>query len=300
MNIAPDERQGLALSLNAAEGTLEIGIADEAGLLLFGAAIAAPSRGAEILTPALEAAFALIGRSVTELDRIAVVRGPGSFTGIRLTAATAAGLARATGALQAGIDYMDSLARESASHLKPHASDAQLWVLVRARRDLVYAKAYTCAPEEAVPIRALTELAVLPVASGEAAAHILETVSARKASHVFLAGSGAAENRDALLSGLATPAGLPGGACGGPDATVLDIPMPSPQTLVRMAREADYSAADIEPLYVRSSDAETNLPRIASRLGLDPDAAVQKLHELTHALPEEEGEAYHGIILHSV
>lgn len=299
MSIAPDKRQGLALSLNAAEGTLEIGIADASGLLLFGCVIEAPSRGAEILTPALEAAFSLIGRKVSELDRIAVVRGPGSFTGIRLTAATAAGLARATGAAQAGIDYMDSLARESAPSLKTHAPDSLLWVLVRARRNLVYAKAYANDPDGTIPIRAVTELAVLPVLSGEAAAHILATASAHNASHVLLAGSGAAENRDALLAGLSMPAGLPGGPCGGPGATVLDIPMPSPHTLARMAREADYFSTDVEPLYVRSSDAETNLPRIAGRLGLDPDDAVRKLHELTHALPEE-GEACHGAILHSV
>lgn len=278
---------GFTLVMNAAEGTLEIALADETGRLLFASALDAPSRGAESLTPALEAAFSLTGKTAADLARIAVVRGPGSFTGLRLTAATAAGLARATGAEQAGIDYMDSLAREGAPYLAalaPLAQETHLWILVRARRDLVYTKAYAYDPDGIVPVRALTDLAVLTVASGEAAARILETASLHGASHVLLAGSGAADNRDAVLAGLSNS----------PCATLLDILMPMPHTLVRMAREADYSAADVEPLYVRPSDAETNLPHIAGRLGLDPDAAVRKLHELTHALPglpDAQGEA---------
>lgn len=271
-------RQGLTLALNAAEGMLEIGVADGTGRMLFGSLIDAPSRGVEILAPAIAAAFSLIGRDIAELDRIAVVRGPGGFTGIRLATTTAAGLARATGALQAGLDYTDCLARRCLPSLSAVAADAQLWILVRARRDLVYAKAYAYNRGEGNPLDALTPLAVLPVSSGEAAEQILATASLHKASRVLLAGSGVKENSGVLAQGLSAVVGM--------RATFLDITVPLPQTLLSMAGECAYSTEDIEPLYVRVSDAETNLPQIAERLGLDPGEAVRKLHELTHVLPD--------------
>lgn len=271
--------QGLTLALSAAEGVLEIGIAGADGRMLFGSLVDAPSRGVEILAPAIESAFSLIGRDIAETERVAVVRGPGGFTGIRLATTTAAGLARATGALQAGLDYMDCLARQCLPRLSAAAANAQLWILVRARRDLVYAKSYVYDKEEDRPFSALTPLAVLPVSSGEVAGRIAATASLHKASRVFLAGSGVGKNSGAFAQDLSTVADL--------HATFLDVTLPLPETLLRMAGECAYSTEDIKPLYVRASDAETNLPRIAERLGLDPDEAVRKLHELTHVLPDE-------------
>lgn len=279
----PDTDTGLTLTLNAAEGTLEIGIADADGHMLYGNSINAPSRGAEILAPAIASAFSLLGRDITEISRIAVVRGPGSFTGLRLVTTTAAGLARAVGARQSGLNFMDCLARQCLPHLSAVDRDAQLWILSRARRDLVYIKAYAYNKGEPYPLRTLTKLNVLPVSSGEAAAHILATASLYKASRILLAGSGAKENRNTLLPGLSAAADI--------RTTFLDVVMPMPDVLAQAATEALYSNEGIAPLYVRSSDAEANLPQIANRLGLDPDEAVHKLHELTHALPGVEPEA---------
>lgn len=271
--------QGLTLALSAAEGMLEIGIADADGRMLFGSLIDAPSRGVEILAPAIESAFTLIGRDIAETERIAVVRGPGGFTGIRLATTTAAGLARATGAQQAGLDYMDCLARQCLPYLSAVAADAQLWILVRARRDLVYAKSYVHNKGEDSPFCALTPLAVLTVSSGDVTEQIATTAALHKAPRVLLAGSGVKENSGVLAQGLSAVADL--------RATFLDVTSPLPETLLRVAGECAYSTEDIEPLYVRVSDAETNLPQIAERLGLNPDEAVRKLYELTHVLPGE-------------
>lgn len=275
--------QGLTLSLCAAEGVLEIGIAGAGGRMLFSSLIDAPSRGVEILAPAIESAFSLIGRDIAETERIAVVRGPGNFTGLRLVIATAAGLARATGAMQAGLDYMDCLARQCLPYLSTAAADAHLWVLVRARRDLVYAKSYAFGKGEEHPFSALAPLAVLPVSSGGVTDQILATALLHKVSRVFLAGSGAGEHNGFLSRGLSAAVDI--------RATFLDVTVPLPETVLRMAGECVFSREDIEPLYVRSSDAETNLPQIAGRLGLDPNDAVRKLHELTHVLPDENQEA---------
>ena len=270
----------LTLVLNAAENAVQIALADAENHLRFGSTISAPSRGVEVLTFTLESALTVLGKKATDIARIAAVHGPGSFTGIRLTATTAAGLARAVSARQAGLDYMDCLACQCFPFLTAAPADSILWVLVRARRDLVYIRAFSLDQTPSRAFRALMDLAVLPVSSGEAAALVLETMRQTGASHAFFAGSGALENRETLTAGLA--AGQTG------PTTFLDIASPSPETLLRVAADAAYSGADIVPLYIRASDAETNLPQIAARLGLDPDQAVRQLHELMHTKPEHE------------
>lgn len=289
----PDGK-GLTLVLNAAEGLLQIGLADADGRLLFASSQDAPSRGVEILIPSLDSALRMLERQIADIARIAVVRGPGSFTGLRLTAVTAAALARSVAARQAGLDYMHCLARQvcrdtsSDGKLRQNllcedAPKTQLWVLVRARRDLVYVQGFARPGEqdgEGGPFRPLTDLAVMTVASGEAAGHIVQTAALHGAARVLLAGSGAKENRECIAPALAASASL--------RAALLDVTTPWPDTLLAAARDATYEDADIEPLYVRVSDAEANLPHIADRLGQDPGEAVRLLHALTHTNPDKE------------
>lgn len=274
-----DGGKGLTLALNTAEGILQIAFAGENGHLVYSLQIDAASRGVEIMTPALESALAMLDARASDIARIAVVNGPGSFTGLRLAVTTAAGLARAVGALQAPIGYMPLLALQSLPFSSIAGEEAHIWILARARRDLVYIQAFARSSADAHGLRQFTDIAVLPVSSGEAARHILNTGILLKSSNILLAGSGVQANRDVLVEALTIP--------GAPRVTILPIVSPQPDTLLAAALGAQYTDADIDVAYARQSDAEENLPRIAGRLGLNPDAAVKKLRELTTSLPGE-------------
>lgn len=277
---APSRRaaEGMTLALNAAENVLQIAIADEYGRFLYSQQIYAASRGVEILMPALSSALVLLGKKPDDFSRVAAVCGPGGFTGIRLGIVAAAGIARAAGAKQAGLDYMRLLARECLPSLNAADADALLWVLVRARRELVYAQAFSRDWNNPARFRELTNLEVLNVAGDAAAARRMLDLAARYgASRILLAGSGLEANRDSLVGGLAVP--------GAPRVTGIAVCGPRPETLAAAAVEAEYGDKDIPPQYVRISDAEENLPRIAEKLGLDPEEAAKRLAELTTSSP---------------
>ncbi len=50
--------------------------------------------------------------------------------------------------------------------------------------------------------------------------------------------------------------------------------------LLDAAVDAIYSETPINPVYVRATDAEDNLPAIAKKRGLDPEKAKKRLAEL--------------------
>ena len=61
------------------------------------------------LMPMTEAALASSGLSVRDLDAVAAVTGPGSFTGVRIGVATAKGLAHGAGIPCIAVDALESL-----------------------------------------------------------------------------------------------------------------------------------------------------------------------------------------------
>ena len=65
----------------------------------------------EILLPLLENALKQYGADISDIDLFAVSAGPGSFTGVRIGAATVKGLAFAEGKPCAGISALEAMAR---------------------------------------------------------------------------------------------------------------------------------------------------------------------------------------------
>ncbi len=126
------------------------------------------------LIPAIERALGEAGVDRRELHGVVVGRGPGSFTGVRIAAATARGLAMALGC---PLWAWSSLAAAAASHgarlprplplgaepeggiLSAGANRRPRYALFDARADRVYGACYRFLPngmEEILPPRALT------------------------------------------------------------------------------------------------------------------------------------------------
>ena len=299
----------LTLAIGAVEGRLHIAVGNRRGRLVYGRWIEAASSGAERLTPAIREALSSIRKRVDDIAKIAVVRGPGGFTGLRLATTTSAGLARAVGAKQAGLDHMRLVARDNLPRLTRAPEGSLLWALVHARRDLVYMQAFAYDGSANPPLYEAASLSVSPVSTGEAAGLILGLAfsSGRGASppvspqahdgqsplarlhaapHILLAGSGAREHRAALAADLAVP--------GAPRVSFLEERKIAAETLLAEALDVRYGNEDIDPLYIRPSDAEENLPRIAERLGLDPVEAVRKLHAITGNSPGVRAKEQHA------
>jgi tRNA A37 threonylcarbamoyladenosine modification protein TsaB len=148
----------------------------------------------------------------------------------------------------AGLDYLTVLAQGAAPE---HEGD--LAVMTYARRDLVYLQAFTCpSGEPNGPVRVLN-----PAEAGAA----LDELTAPA-----VLGSGLRRNQEALAPHLA-------------HASILDpaLDTPTPALLAFAALAAEPNREPLTPCYVRASDAEDDLPRLAAARGLDADEAAKRL-----------------------
>ena len=130
---SPDGPRQLAFDTSGGTGSVAVG---SQGRILASVLIEERLEQAARLVPAIAEALREAGVDRTELAGIVVGEGPGSFTGVRVAAATAKGLARA---LALPLRAVSSLAAEALAH-----SDAGpvRYVLFDARGDRVYGACY--------------------------------------------------------------------------------------------------------------------------------------------------------------
>jgi tRNA threonylcarbamoyladenosine biosynthesis protein TsaB len=102
----------LAIETTAFTGSLALA---EDGQLVAQSRLPAELRSAQSLAPAIESLLAEQSWPVKSLQLIAVVQGPGSFTGLRVGVTTAKTLAYAIGAEVLGLDTLDVLASQASS-----------------------------------------------------------------------------------------------------------------------------------------------------------------------------------------
>jgi tRNA threonylcarbamoyladenosine biosynthesis protein TsaB len=278
---------GLELILNATEGVLQIIVTDDEQPLCVQEWHRA-DRATEILAPALAEICRTLDVSLAKFRRIACVRGPGSFTGIRLVLATAAALRRTGAARLAGLDYMQALAT-SAVLRRGLAYGAQIWVLTHARRNLVHCQPFlSYGPQiPAQPLSAVDLCSPL-----EALRRVVEDSGALLPAGIeaqpplWVCGSGLARNAAVFdeFSGMRQMP-LAGNT---PVVTLPKLVSPDSAALRLLARHGDYFDEDIEPLYVRPCDAVENLPQLAPKLGMSGENAAAALDAMLERTPQSE------------
>ncbi len=249
----------LTLILNTAEKRVQFALCEN-GALLCGQDWLAQRGGTELLAPALREACARLGAKPADIRRIACTAGPGNFTGLRIGLTTAAGLARAVGAKQAGLNYLQCLAANA-----PARAGEEVLVLTNARKGLAYGARFT-ADEHGVP-QPEGRIFLLPLPP------LPEGTDLGRPD--FVIGSALVSNLACLKATL-------------PESSRLLVNESSPTlaALALMEGSIDWDAqdgSDIAPLYMRECDAVENLDAIARAQGRTPALVHEELERLTHA-----------------
>lgn len=250
--LAAARQQGdLLLAVNGADERLQIALGRLNGdgcALLAAQEWTVPGEAVRFLAPGVRRMLDGLGLATAELGRIACVRGPGSFTGLRMSLAFAEGLAAATGARLAGLDHLPLLAGEAAQVLTGGAALALAW----SRRGQVYAQAFAAGGA------ALCEPLVLTLDG-------LPEFCASLPRPLFLLGGGLRRNHEFFAELAARDAAL--------RLLPASFDAPRPAALLDAAARAACGPGPLAPAYLRASDAEDNLAAIAAGRGLSESDA---------------------------
>lgn len=122
----------LAMDTSTPVGSVAVAVGDR---IVTRALLTRQARHASGLLPAVDEALTAAGIEREAVDAIVVGEGPGSFTGVRVAAATAKGLARA---LDRPLHAVSSLAGEALAHDEPPIR----YALFDARAERVYGACY--------------------------------------------------------------------------------------------------------------------------------------------------------------
>jgi tRNA threonylcarbamoyladenosine biosynthesis protein TsaB len=125
----------LAIDTSTEQGSLAL-VEEERVLAEY--ALAAPGTYLKHLLPGVEALLAGAGRDFSDVGAVAVSRGPGNFTGLRIGLATAQGLAWSGNLPLAAVSTLEVLAAQVPCQPQPVAA------LMDAKRREVYLGRYRC------------------------------------------------------------------------------------------------------------------------------------------------------------
>ncbi len=225
----------VAIETSTSLGTVAVARDDD---LLAEVALGVQTRHAEKALPALAYALEVAGVERSSIGEVVVGGGPGSFTGVRVAAATAKGLVAALGIPLRSFPGLLALATGV-------AADRPVCALLDARRGEVYAGCWRVGGVEdpgagarAIPVEEVLAPMVGPVE---------DVIAATAAAAPVFAGDGAHRYRDALAAA---------------GAMVAPAPMhPRASSLLWLAARDPGAGvvADVpawEPAYIRASSAE--------------------------------------------
>lgn len=224
--------------------------------------VAMPRGHAEALAPMVGQAMAEAGIAFTDLDRLAVTTGPGTFTGQRVGLAFMRGLRIALGKPLIGLTTLEVMAAAA----EAEARTLFTAVLHEAKRGEVYAAVYR-GRETILPVQ---------VAAFETMLDAIEAVAGQSAGQRL------------ALAGTAAPEAFAGLAARGISATQTGVRQPDALWLARLAETAPAPQEAVRPLYLRAPDAKLAARAIRLRPATAGDVALlASLHGATMPRPWE-------------
>lgn len=131
----------LLLALETSSPVCAVALATEAGELLAQAELRADKSHASHLLPLLESLLHLSGYTLADVGAVGLSAGPGSYTGLRIGAATAKGLCAALGVPLVPVSTLRALAWQM-RHTMPEGSAWLYCPVLDARRQEVFTAAY--------------------------------------------------------------------------------------------------------------------------------------------------------------
>jgi len=201
------------------------------------------STHSERLLVQIEQALEIASLSVEELDLLAVVHGPGSFTGLRVGLATAKGLATAVGIPVVGLSTLEALAMNLP--LCPY----QVCAFLDARKQEVYSCLYSC--KSGFPEAVIEELVLPP-------AELLSQLEGE----VVLVGDAVSLYRSMIDEQLGERAKLPPSV-----SHHLRASSVAALAIYKLANGQQSTVEELSPCYIRPSDAD--LPKSKGGSGSD-------------------------------
>lgn len=129
------------LGINTATAPFSTALVRWDGVLIAETLLVSPSKGFGLFMPVLHQMLASAGANLTHLKAVAVARGPGSFTGLRVGLAAAKGICRGLGIPVVAVSSLEALA------VQCPVFDHPIFALIGSRRDEFFAASFRKTPD---------------------------------------------------------------------------------------------------------------------------------------------------------